>query len=413
MSDGTHFLANSPGTRFNFITTDFAHSSRADKCHRFNQNKTMVIMAGRPEKMQQLMQSNPGLQSRFPSKQVFAPRCGRTQAPGSTVTVPTATHAAHADAASSAVEHKGDTLIIKRVTKGPHLRVRKHRSLDSDPVGLLRSEAVFAFSEIDGEWAKLSPRHYLDLQSSTSCVASLFAPHDPDTEGYCIISTPDFPETLEEPNETERAAVLEKIARLDFSGEGCASSATLTPEAIKEESFVVGCKVQLAPGFLSCGDARGGPLKPGDVGTLITKTDSRYRVQFNGGVWWYDISALELAEEQQQTLRELANDQDGDFQTPQRAGTCYYRCILAAFNVMLKRRGFDGNICPSLLYFAPKYFCLLLECRFLETVNDSRFAQHCNASRLALQSKWLTSTAHIKNCSSLQLFLDLTHLMPF
>jgi hypothetical protein len=298
----------------------------------------------------------------------------------------TAAHAAHAAAASSAVESKGDSLIIKRVTKDMNLRVRKHRSLVSDEVGLLQSGAVFAFSQIDGEWAKLSPRHYLDLQSSRSCVASHFAPHDPDTEGYCIISTQDFPETLEEPSETERTAVLEKIARPDFSGEGCASSATLTPEAIKEQSFVVGCKVQLAPGFLSCGDARGGPLRPGDIGTLITKTDSRYRVQFNGVVWWYDIPALELSEEQQQTLQELADDQDGDFQTPQRAGTCYYRCILAAFNVMLKRRGFDGNICPSLFHFAPKYFCLL-ECRFLETVNNSRFAQHCNASRLALQSK--------------------------
>jgi hypothetical protein len=179
----------------------------------------------------------------------------------------------------------------------------------------------------------------------------------------------------------------------------------MTPEAVEamKQSFVVGCKVQLAPGFLSCGDARDGPLKPGDIGTLITITDSRYRVQFNGGVWGYDCRALELAGEQQpttgaaqvsqpavslsappHTLRELADDQDGDFQTPQRAGTCYYRCILAAFNVMLKRRGFDGNVCP--LNFVPKYFCHL-ECRFLERANNSRFAQYCNASKLALQSK--------------------------
>ena len=71
----------------------------------------------------------------------------------------TAAHAAHAAAASSAVESKGDSLIIKRVTKGLNLRVRKHRSLVSDEVGLLQSGAVFAFSQIDGEWAKLSPRH--------------------------------------------------------------------------------------------------------------------------------------------------------------------------------------------------------------------------------------------------------------
>ena len=319
--------------------------------------------------------------------------------------------AAHAAAASSAVESKGDSLIIKRVAKGLTLRVRKHRSLVSDEVGLLQSGAVFAFSEIDGEWAKLSPRHYLDLQSAKNCIVSHFAPHDPETEGYCIMSTPDFPATLEEPSETERAAVLEKIAKPDFlagdddDDDDDASSATMTPEAVEamRQSFVVDCKVQLAHGFLSCGDARDGPLKPGDIGTLITITDSRYRVQFNGGVWWYDCRALELAGEQQpatgaaqvsqpavslsappHTLRELADDQDGDFQTPQRAGTCYYRCILAAFNVMLKRRGFDGNVCP--LNFVPKYFCHL-ECRLLERANNSRFAQYCNASKLALQSK--------------------------
>ncbi len=203
-------------------------------------------------------------------------------------------------------------------------------------------------------------------------------------------------EPKDEATDPDTFAVLPSIAaraaHAAAAGEGSAGSATLTPEAIKEQSFIVGCKVQLAPGFDSCQDARDGPLKPGDIGTLVTKTDSRYRVQFNGAVWWYDIPALELAEEQQpatappQTLRELADDQDGDFQTPQRAGTCYYRCILAAFNVMLKRRGFDGNVCPSLIYFAPKYFCLL-ECRVLETVNNSRFAQYCNASRLVLQSK--------------------------
>jgi hypothetical protein len=34
------------------------------------------------------------------------------------------------------------------------------------------------------------------------------------------LSTPDFPATLEEPSETERAAVLEKIAKPDLSGDG-------------------------------------------------------------------------------------------------------------------------------------------------------------------------------------------------
>jgi hypothetical protein len=70
----------------------------------------------------------------------------------------------------------------------------------------------------------------------------------------------------------------------------------ITTEEINQ-SFVVGCKVQLAPEFRSHSDARSGPLKPGDIGTLITKTDSRYRVQFNGkDFWWYDPPALELAD---------------------------------------------------------------------------------------------------------------------
>jgi hypothetical protein len=131
---------------------------------------------------------------------------------------------------SSAVETKGDAPIIKRVAKGMTLRVRKHRSLVSDQVGLLQSGAVFAFREIDGEWAKLYPGHYLDLQSSPSCGTSYFAPHDPGTEGYCIMSTPDFPVTLEEPSETERAAVLQKIAMPDFSA---AKNPALTSNTIE------------------------------------------------------------------------------------------------------------------------------------------------------------------------------------
>jgi hypothetical protein len=39
----------------------------------------MVIMTGYPEKMQQLMQSNPGLQGRFESKQFFPKLCEPSQ----------------------------------------------------------------------------------------------------------------------------------------------------------------------------------------------------------------------------------------------------------------------------------------------------------------------------------------------
>ena len=67
----------------------------------------------------------------------FKPKCETTDPDTSTA----AHAAAHDAAASSAVESKGDSLVIKRVAKGTNLRVRKHRSLVSDEVGLLQSGA--------------------------------------------------------------------------------------------------------------------------------------------------------------------------------------------------------------------------------------------------------------------------------
>jgi hypothetical protein len=152
---------------------------------------------------------------------------------------------------TSAVASKGDSLVIKRVSKGMTLRVRKHRSLFSEQVGLLQSGAVFAFSEIVEDWAKLSPIHYLDLQSSTSCDASHFLPHDPDTEGYCIISTPDFPETLEEPSETEKAAVLQKIAMTDFSASKIPTSASNPIETYVWKSWAFSAS-RSPKGYFNC-----------------------------------------------------------------------------------------------------------------------------------------------------------------
>jgi hypothetical protein len=62
----------------------------------------------------------------------------------------------------------------------------------------------------------------------------------------------------------------------------------------------VGSKVKLAPGFEACSDAKDGPLKPGEVGTVRTDdgTSRPFHVEGMGGkMWWYDADALELAED--------------------------------------------------------------------------------------------------------------------
>ena len=64
-----------------------------------------------------------------------------------------------------------------------------------------------------------------------------------------------------------------------------------------DQAFVVGCKVKLAQDYASRSDASGGPLKPGDIGTLIEddKSSKPFQVEFNGKKWWYDRLALEVA----------------------------------------------------------------------------------------------------------------------
>jgi hypothetical protein len=62
--------------------------------------------------------------------------------------------------------------------------------------------------------------------------------------------------------------------------------------------LAVGCGVQLAPDFEEYSDAKEGPLKPGDIGVLIEDDGSSkpFRVEFDGKRWWYDRSALRVAE---------------------------------------------------------------------------------------------------------------------
>jgi hypothetical protein len=57
--------------------------------------------------------------------------------------------------------------------------------------------------------------------------------------------------------------------------------------------------VRLTAGFEAYGDAKGGPLKPGDVGTLCTDDGSSkpFHVEASDGrKWWYDEKAIELAD---------------------------------------------------------------------------------------------------------------------
>ena len=88
--------------------------------------------------------------------------------------------------------------------------------------------------------------------------------------------------------------VMEALATCLFlSGEPGGDNASVTCERLK-----VGMKVRLTANYQSIpGDARGGPLRPGDVGTLITDDESRnpYKVEFGGQTHWYEEGTIEEA----------------------------------------------------------------------------------------------------------------------
>jgi len=112
--------------------------------------------------------------------------------------------------------------IVLRVRTNLDLRVQLDRSLSSDQVGTLRTGAAFAFHEVGGGWAKLSPLHYTDLQTSISCNISDFKPHDPETHGYCFTAA-DGQESFEETSDEEKSSVLARFAvtevgRIDMGG---------------------------------------------------------------------------------------------------------------------------------------------------------------------------------------------------
>jgi hypothetical protein len=89
--------------------------------------------------------------------------------------------------------------VVLRVRRPRDHRVRLDRSMSIDHVGTLRAGTAFAFSEVGGAWAKLSPLHYNDLPTSRSCGVADFKPHNPDTHGFSI-TTVDGRESYQEPS---------------------------------------------------------------------------------------------------------------------------------------------------------------------------------------------------------------------
>ena len=61
----------------------------------------------------------------------------------------------------------------------------------------------------------------------------------------------------------------------------------------------MGSRVRLAAGFEAHSDAKDGPLKQGDIGTVRTDDGSSkpFHVEASDGrKWWYEAGAVELAD---------------------------------------------------------------------------------------------------------------------
>ena len=60
--------------------------------------------------------------------------------------------------------------------------------------------------------------------------------------------------------------------------------------------ITVGAKVVLTSDYARHDDATGGPLCPGDVGTVIKDDSSSkpFQVEYNGRTWWYQRGAIRL-----------------------------------------------------------------------------------------------------------------------
>eukprot|EP00002_Diphylleia_rotans_P006818 TRINITY_DN1622_c0_g2_i1.p1 TRINITY_DN1622_c0_g2~~TRINITY_DN1622_c0_g2_i1.p1 ORF type:complete len:677 (+),score=123.00 TRINITY_DN1622_c0_g2_i1:93-2123(+) len=76
------------------------------------------------------------------------------------------------------------------------------------------------------------------------------------------------------------------------------SQPTPKSQRSKQGRLSEGASVILSSKYESCSDARQGPLKPGDVGTIVKDDNSSKPFQVkaaNGTTWWYESDALEAA----------------------------------------------------------------------------------------------------------------------
>ncbi len=66
---------------------------------------------------------------------------------------------------------------------------------------------------------------------------------------------------------TQVDSALKLVTRLDSSW------VSLSDHSTPFQYFVPGQQVSLAPGFRTSSDARNGPLRPGDIGVVVTEVD--------------------------------------------------------------------------------------------------------------------------------------------
>lgn len=73
-----------------------------------------------------------------------------------------------------------------------------------------------------------------------------------------------------------------------------------------------GSKVILAPDYARYADAEGGPLRPGNVGTVVADDGSSkpFKVEFEGKTWWYERGALAVYVPPSETAASISTTAD-------------------------------------------------------------------------------------------------------
>ena len=104
---------------------------------------------------------------------------------------------------------------------------------------------------------------------------------------------------------TVRGETIEQVAKFKgpvrlalstFNGTKVTMSRNLEEESADcsdQVELEAGAQVKLSDDYADHSDASSGPLKPGDVGTLVKGSGKRYQVQASDGrTWWYDKAAI-------------------------------------------------------------------------------------------------------------------------